>query len=382
MNTKTTPYLHIGIDELRLYNIGVMAKDLNILDDRAKYDKNVTHTLLPIINPPERQTVEFIKIIDNCKFADLIINVVQNPSGFRQTYVDLCLRPHYIRGDNLNSLTLDEYKVELVDIYKYIAENYGVYLDFRNAQIKSMEINTTFSLLNKFSEYERVARLLLDIISGKEKLKKIKSFDDIVNETRSITSIHEEPEFYSRENGQYKIKIYDKSSEMHDNDHYDTDTDYMRVELTLKTAPKIERVFGSKRLNEITDNMTAEFFYTKIRVDYFKRYEKWREQNKKDLKQLVKEFRKPNIPWQHDIITYCFNFEKENKCIKLLDINDLKEVIEKDKHNNRARTIKAFDHHKAVSDLFFRNDRDKVTEIMAKIDEAYRNSIYESSGDV
>ena len=94
---------------------------------------------------------------------------------------------------NLVCNTMDDYKNQIENAKKYLVEKYGIYVDFENSIVNSIEINRTFQINNSIADYKRPIELIAWNIQGKRRMNLVQDFkrkieNGFATETFVITS--------------------------------------------------------------------------------------------------------------------------------------------------------------------------------------------------
>ena len=110
------------------------------------------------------------------------INVLKAGSaGYGRNYVTLQTSVRDETYGNLIGNTAQEYHEQIRRIEEQLIEKYGVYASFQDADLKYLEINRTFPIANRFNDYGRIIRLILDEMP---RMNTISTHGRIVNDNR------------------------------------------------------------------------------------------------------------------------------------------------------------------------------------------------------
>ena len=144
--------------------------------------------------------------------------------------------------------------------------------------------------------------------------------------------------------------------------------DIMRIELRLLDSKKIKRVFGTNRWAEVNDEMIRAHYREYITDTLRRKYERWAEKRRKELKTLMARLRKEfRGEWYGLTMQYVRNHAEADGTPYVLDVEQVGEAILllPDKNRNRYRTLHTFyDKVDIKDDVYRNNDRAKVVEIL------------------
>jgi pyruvate-formate lyase-activating enzyme len=106
-----------------------------------------------------------------------------------------------------------------------------------------------------------------------------------------------------------------------------------------------------------------------------KPYRKWRDENGKQLRDMIKYHKKKNRNfWISNLIRECSNAEQIDQIPLLSDVMDLLvQVKALDKHGHYKRVEQAILDQCSYNNVYLQGDADKAEEIISKVHEAYAN---------
>ncbi len=167
---------------------------------------------------------------------------------------------------NLVCNTMDDYKKQIENTKNYLIGKYGIYADFENAIVNSIEINRTFKIDNSIAVYKRPIELIAWNIPKKRRMNlaqdfKRKTENGFETETFVITSRKIKKNKYekTKTSKQYEELIfYDKTKQLEK--IIFLSEIYMRFEIKITGSAKIKKMIGTNKFYEITDQNINEFF--------------------------------------------------------------------------------------------------------------------------
>lgn len=328
----------IGIDKTTINNIKIVSVDF----DKLMTNNNVTVSRdgitasLPTNIPGQYKEVHEIRIKDGTAFNTFRFAI--NTTGGK--FIPYCLMEIHIRslcGDNMNPLNIEAYKRMLQQIRIYVADRYGIRLNFDNIGFKEIEINCTFELDREFKEYEYLLDRIYEVAPKRYK-DKAKFHDNIDNSLKEIV-------FYNQST---ELKVYDKKKQLKDVYKIKIDKNLMRIEYTFMRPQKVEDALGTSKVNELTDESIQDYIKKGIEKDIIKPLLKHVEKANKQLLKIAKEY-KQKYPkqWAKRFIDKAPGFYmvneievdgeiKEEKIMLLVDNQQLKDIVYKVASNKRT----------------------------------------------
>ncbi len=305
-----------------------------------------------------------IKIEDNIKFGTMCAGV-KRVKGVKQSYSRMDIVVDDREDGNFRNMTVEEYKERISNVFHYLKETYGVDVDISSIKLSEMEINCTIPMNEEFYHYHRALRLLM--FNLPKNYKKLGEVSEINKEKSSL-----EAETFYCGNSREEIKIYDKTRQLEQTKNIKLDSNYMRVEITLKGLAKIKEVFKSSLVRDLTDEKIRSYYMKEIKRFFESPYAKWKKHNNTELRKLVKAHREADPKnWKVNLLRECSNREQKNRVPVLLDIDDLLVLIKKlEKNGHYARVARGVKKACCFNDVYLSGDSRKVEEIFQKIHEA------------
>ena len=222
----------IGINKATVNNIKILSVDFNKLNarDNVKISTNKERISLPTATGGTKE-VHSIKIKDGYVFDRFYCGI----TGMLHQFCVLELGVKDLCGDDMYPVNVEAYKRMLKQVRKYMDEVYGIKLNFDDVCLKEIEINNTFKLDRNFEEYEYLI----------EKFEKVapKRYERKEQELNGL----------ELNNSLTTLRIYDKKYQLEHDHGLKVNDELMRIEYTFKTSDKIKAVFGTNKLNELTD---------------------------------------------------------------------------------------------------------------------------------
>lgn len=357
----------IGVDRIVITDIDILSIDYHKLESQENVVKKfLSNDILATSTNIDNLT--YFKIKDNLYFKDFYSDRTISKNNSKRS-ATMILTVTNVLSDNLNNLSITEYKEHLQSVKQYLKSKYGISVSFRNASIKTIEINTTFTIENKYYQYERVLELIC------KNMPLIHSADKIYADSENNKTFYKENKYQS-------VKVYDKKAEMKkrkEDIENIKENNIIRFEYELKTKSKIKDTFNTAKLFEIDDEMIYMFFEQRF-IKFIKTpIKKWRLKSNRKLRKMIKLHKSKNkITWQNSFLLECKNYPStHNNEIVLLDINDLKPILAKYFNKNRhwKRTFNALVKKcKSIDrDIYLEQDSKKLDEILEKMEYIIKN---------
>lgn len=279
---------------------------------------------------------------------------------------------------NLMCYTVDRYKNHILEIREDLKKSYGIEINTNFLKVSKMEVNKTFPIDGTMGEYERVFELLMAIIPANAKLKVQNTFS---NEENGIT---EENTFYATSNKTGKSKCftewkwYNKTKQLFTCYQIRLDENYVRLEITLCGSKRIKAKNGLETnvFFMFSDELINELFNKKIHAWIVEPIKKWRTEQEKKVKKIMRECKKADgYRWIDSCITRILNDEIKTRTGHKPLILDIEEIIPlvNDKlypdADRRKRARKAFRKY-ALANAWNLTNRDdlKLMEILEKLE--------------
>lgn len=328
------------IDETEIYDAKIRktkveklkhSKVKRILGDGEK-------TVLKDYKTDEEYIFDTLKIEDKYMFEELTIGskLLDKKKRIKHEFIHMSLfvSDAEEEGHNLKPLTKAEYEARCDKVRDYIDENYGLNLNLDNKKFKLLALNRTFKLDADIEEYWELFELIQLIAPAKYTSKGF-----ILGGNNEVIGVY-------LENGQIKIKIYDKSRQLKYEKNIEVEAGYMRVEVVLKDVRKIKEVFGTTLVSEITDEQMEVFFKYIVMEDIFRKIDDYIENANKQLKKIATAEKKRNkLNWTRNFFlkSWSVKYKKRGKATRidlLFDIEQLLEIIKEETGPNFKKRLK------------------------------------------
>ena len=377
----------VGLDKLDLGGLTIIRYDLDYLQWLADKGKQIR------VISPNQDGVWNVSIADNHKFGDLVLGAnVHNNMVMPYAYISLS--PTHAHGDNWQNMSKEAYDRYIDEVLGYIKDTYHITLSSRRMYIRGMEINCDIPLSAPYAQYNRPCKLLMSLLP--DTLKGDHNISSRCGNKRNSKS--EDASTCMRKNKSTAVVIYNKSDQMRakkldkgdgvavedgaeqleqgtEQEPVEVEMrDIMRIELRLLDGKKIKRVFGSNHWSEIDDEMIRAHYREYITDTLRRKYERWADKRRKQLKTLMARLRKEfRGEWYGLTMQYVRNHAEADGTPYVLDVEQVGEAILllPDKNRNRYRTLHTFyDKVDIKDDVYRHNDRQKVAEILGHLEVA------------
>ena len=355
----------IGLDKIELGGFEVASIDFARLIQMAQAGDKDNKIR---VSPPNKEGAWYVKIPDNYMFGDLVAGTSKD--GYRYwSYVYISITPTHVCGDNMHNLRKTDYDEHLEHLLSYLTAKYGISLRAKDIFVRYMEINCNIPLKETYRKYTRVIKLLMSFC-GKH-LRQEVTYRNLGQPDAGATT-------YMRYNGSWAIVVYNKSLQMaqkypdrcSNRQDVDAQRDLMRIEIRLHTARKIKNIFRSNRWSQITDQAVCTYYHRVITKPWTTQYKMWIRQKDKELEELLQFFKsEKGRDWYHEIMHYAYDRAENDGIPYILDNQQLQEAYRglPDTHRTSCRVCDKLWDVGDPRDLYHRNDRDKVAEILSKI---------------
>ena len=353
----------IGIDRTVVSNFRITEIDFErlLMHENVTVDAGVEHGYVL----EDGSSFRFLKIADGRHFGVMCAGV-KVMKHMKQEYSRLDITVGSESQGNLQSRNVAEYFEKISLVFQYLREQYGVVVELSELKFSEIEINCTIPIEEEFHKYHRPLRLLM--FNLPKCFKKLGQIGDVNKQKASI-----ETETFYRGHKTTEIKIYDKKRQLQQVKKVDLDTEYMRIEISLKNRAKIKEVFGTALVKDLTDEKVNRFFIRQFERLFVKSYRKWEIQNERVLRKLIQEHKEKNIKfWKVNLLRECSNVEQCSQIPILLDVGDLLAEVKKlEKHGHYKRVAEGFLALCEENDVYLQKDSDKIEEIFEKVYGAY-----------
>lgn len=283
------------------------------------------------------------------------------------TRADYCQLSTSVKGRearNLTCYTVEDYRKQLEQIQDQLVCCYGLDTDFSAVKLKELEINRTFRIDGAFDDYYRPLILIMNNLPSAFR-----------HQMRFLDEPCEPGTYYAttgKTSGSSRcmlLKIYDKSKSVEKT--ITLEENYMRVEIRLMGAQKIQRALGTNRFNELTDEMINDFFDKQMRKLIVNPYQSWKKKRDKELVALMKQqLEADEKHWIVNVLRKLQNEEIEKRVPVLLDISELTGLLKAviGDRKQRYRVKQSFCRQAAKYETAFCNgDADRLAEIIGKV---------------
>lgn len=310
--------------------------------------------------------IQFMRIIDNCKFSTLRAGIRKQDGRCKQyCYLDLSLTFINKEGNNLQNISIDDYVKNIKKIITYIEAKYGIEINKNSLLFQQMEINCNVILSKPFIEYKSLLRIWMYILSSQQYKQYVKEYKGVNKKEYSL-----DPQTFYRGNDHMAIEIYDKKAELRSKEKFilSEDMEIMRIEIKLKKSQKIREVFHTNNIYHIKMEQIKRYFLNQIESNMVAPFEVLKQTNRSRLMILLQRNKKNTKNWILESFRECVGIEYKNEIPLIIDINDFIEAVNKeDKHNhNKRNEEKIREYCKIYGHLSF-DENSKCKEIIEKI---------------
>ena len=355
----------IGIDKSNLY-LDIIRIDFKKLNKNKNVFVNWYHKdTYPIKN--NNISLKSISLKDDT-IGKLSVNVkfdkVRN--GFKYiSRLDLLSCPD---GNNLNNLTVNEYKNHVKDVLKDLWQRYGLLFDYDTISVNSLEINATIELTEEYQKYNDAIEFIIKNMPCKYYSEK-QNGDikyacwhevNIKNNTDSVQTVRVK-------NANIQFKIYNKGQHLSDKGIWgDCKQSFLRAEYTFNARTIKRFTDGNLSLQALTDSKIRYMYKHFFVRDVVKPYEDWRNNNTKELKSLVIAHQNYSRYWVDSFLRDCREYNNTHALPVLFDIEDMRAIFKSlDCQNYRKKYI-SFE-NKCIYEHDLKGNTGRLTEIIDKI---------------
>lgn len=355
----------IGIDKTVITNFTINTLDI-------KYLKSIKVDIITddnsLLKTNDNIGIRILKLTDSY-FGKLECGMTNaNPKKIYMAYTKLTLSVS--NYDNLQNLSVCEYKQRINQVFKYIKDKYKIDIiyDFQTLSISYMEINATFKLNEDFYNYKRALLILMiNLPINKYSYKnnhtiKYKSFYE-VNQNLNTAKL----ETLWVKNSSIELIIYNKTKQLKDIKNIVLENDYIRIEYKLKRKDSYIKVLGST-VGNLTDKKIKQFYINCIENDIFKPYENY----KYKIKDIFESVLKPMLEhserqWYRDFIRIVREYEQKNILPMIIDIEDIFPILKSYSKGNYSRCKKMVLRKANESERDLLGVTEKINEIINKL---------------
>lgn len=329
----------IGIDKSRLNNIFIKDIDETKINQHQHRDENreivIEYGDTPVILQSGR-CLRRLKIKDE-RIGLLSFRYGKRTDGKTHATCSLQLLATN-NSNNLQNLTVQNYKKRVVEAFELITRTYGIVLDYSQAKIKSLEVNATFRLQDDFGKYEKVILMMIRNVPQVYKDKRSNSLKYHI--WREAAKDYDKLETVLAKNQSVELKIYNKLKQLKDTGAISNiaENNVMRIEYTFKNASTLKSRFGANTVNALSDEALINMFKWYFVRDIVKPWEKWQKDNKHALCHIASKYMQSGSDWKQNFFRECREFESTHGLPVLFDVCDMQPVfrlLDKSKNANR-----------------------------------------------
>lgn len=345
-----------GVDRHTIGGVKISTVDLKKLlaNEKVKIYRDGETTFLKDSKTYEELVFSTLVVNDNEYFKSLVIGCKIN-EGFKVDYVHLDIFISEPNSCNLVPLNEKELLDKHARLKEYIWNEYGILIKYEDAHYNFLEINNTVELEYDSLEYRKVLKLMSIIAPKRYKSRNL--WTDENNEVRGVFL----------ENNSMKIKIYNKSKQLHEEYKITLAKTYLRVEIVLKDSRKIKEVFGTTLVKEITEQKMIEYYLKTVNADIFEKIDKYIKSCDKELKKVAKEEQEKDMrKWTRSFLLRACSNELDTDLELVFDIEQCLEIIKKKTGKNYKRTLKRLEKDMLEKE-HKKNNLARYNEIKAKI---------------
>lgn len=342
MNEKIELIERIGIDKSRLNNIFI--RDID--DEKINQCRNQNREIVveygdtPVVLQSGK-CLRRLKLKDE-RIGMLNFQYKKRADGKSHATCSLQLLATD-NGNNLQNLTVQEYKKRVSEAFWLITQEYGIVLDYSQAKIKSLEVNATFRLQEDFQKYEKVILMMIRNVPQVYKDKRSNSLKYHV--WREATKNYDRLETVLAKNQSVELKIYNKLKQLKDTNAISNiaENNIMRVEYTFKNASTLKSRFRDNTVDALTNEALISMFKWYFNRDIVQPWEKWQKDNKHALCHIASKHIQSGTDWKQAFFRKCREFENTHGLPVLFDVCDMQPVFKLlDKSKNANRKFQRF----------------------------------------
>lgn len=269
---------------------------------------------------------------------------------------------------NLQCYRYGECWEHLLEIQAHLAKAYGIIITYDIAKIKSIELNKTFPLKYKFTDYRRPLSYLMRYLSTT-----LNNQMDCHNRLKDYSAYYATTKRKPKSKNYLDLKFYDKTKAL----NLDIDASYMRIELTFVGSTKIKREFGTNLFLDFSDALISRVYQSAVDRYIQKPLDEAQKKRYSRLSRILKnEHKKGDNGWITKVLRCIMNTEIEENTPFLLDIHELFPFLEsltdsKGTFLSSSRKYKIREsfilHAEAYEKAFCKKDHEKLMELLERI---------------
>lgn len=314
------------------------------------------------------------------------------PSGGVHISMELSVRgtdsEHSNASHNLNCWTVSALWEQIRLARFSLIEAYGIYTSFSDARLRNIELNKTFPIASQFQYYRRALTYMVSLPSSKKRFVEVDYYERD-QECRHPEDRARVVRTFLKTSGSrgMEIKIYDKTAQLF-NEGFETDKQYMRVELVLKSAQKIRSSLTSNLLQDLTDEKINTFFDSFIRDQLILQHLKRAAAITPYLRRILLEhYSKDKSDWANAAMTDIHAREDQNNLPPILSVDSMTSLVDPGNERFLRRLIRARElnispdtrkHYKLISASLLRQRRCRIKH---SLQEACTNHLIYIQGD-
>lgn len=339
----------------------------NVLIDDVKDIENLIEK--DILQIYEGKKIKYLtksgKEFSRLTVQDDVVRLSAGISG--QTKKAYCTMDVSIADDekgNLCCMTVAEYKTHIASIKRHLEEEYGIVICTDCMYPKTLEINKTFQIADKFDAYKRVFQVIMGNLAPKSYLKnhldfKTKEKDGYVYGTFYAKS--------SQNKNQYlEFKIYDKTASILG--FVTLEEHYVRFE--FKIVGKVKRRLKIDTFDDMTDELINAWFDEKIEDYIIKPLKKMHKERQKEWLATMDRERNKGGHWVGNVLGAVLNQEIIQGYPVFLDVEEIVQVVklmhlDAKKRGKIVASLRRQSEHTYT--VLSNHDDEKLSEIIRKL---------------
>lgn len=294
-----------------------------LIDDVKDINKLIEEDILQVY---EGKKIKYLTKSGQ-EFSRLTVqdNVVRLSAGISgQTKKAYCTMDISIADDekgNLCCMTVSEYKTHIASIKRHLEEEYGIVICTDCMYPKTLEINKTFQIADKFDAYKRVFQVIMGNLAPKSHLKGHQDFKTKEKSGYKYGTFYAKS---SQNKQQYlEFKIYDKTASILG--FVTLEENYVRFE--FKIVGKIKRRLKIDTFDDMTDELINSWFNQKIEDYIVKPLKKMHKERQKKWLVILENQRNQGGHWVGNVLGMVLNQEIEQSCPVFLGVEEIVQIV-------------------------------------------------------
>lgn len=266
---------------------------------------------------------------------------------------------------NRYGTSISQLQTKLEAICEYLKCEYNINVQCVYAKVQYIEIQNTFRLNNKYSEYTRVINQLIHNLPKRLQLGEVHGWENKENEDER------ESKSFSRNSGErgIEVTIYNKSEQSGQTPN--GEDEFLRFEVSLKSAAKIKDKLGTNMVYKMQMSNIEDYFRDFINKMLLSNQKNQNKRNKELNKIMLDKYNESERKWINHLLAYIENEELNTGKVSVLSINQLFPLLKKmgfknlssitnAKHRLQEEAIKNFS-------VLFCGDELRLSELAAKL---------------